>query len=152
MGITMIATGGVPGNRSVLLFYPEGRTYSPPALRAVVSLPSVGPCALRGGLRSLRRAPDNATEPAGVGRHCLYGWQIGLRPVCSFAANCCPLSGQPAIRLRKPATGSFVAAMDDATRHRPFSFVCAKRNKTAPCREQKGRDPLWQSIIWKLRL
>ncbi len=130
MGITMIATGGVPGNRSVLLFYPEGRTYSPPPQgAAVVSLPSVGPCALRGGSRALRRAPDNAAEPAGVGRHCLYGWQIGLRPVSSFAANCCPLSGQPATRLRKPATGSFVAVMDDATPHRPFSFVSAKETK-----------------------
>lgn len=27
-------------------FYPEGRTYSPPAKQAVVFLPSVGPCAL----------------------------------------------------------------------------------------------------------
>ena len=33
----------------------------------------------------------------------------GLRLVCLFAANRCPLTGQPATRLRKPATGSFVA-------------------------------------------
>ena len=34
----------------------------------------------------------------------------------------------------KPATGSFVAEMDDAIPHRPFSFACAKRNKNAPLR------------------
>ena len=75
----------------------------------------------------------------------------GLCLVCLFAANRCPLPGQPATRLRKPATGSFVAEMDDAIPHRPFSFVCAKRNKNAPCGEQKGRDPLWRSIIWRLK-
>ena len=34
----------------------------------------------------------------------------------------------------KPATGSFVAEMDDAIPHRPFSFACAKRNKNASLR------------------
>ena len=53
----------------------------------------------------------------------------GFRLVCLFAANRCPLPGQPATRLRKPATGSFVAVMDDATPHRPFSFVSAKETK-----------------------
>ena len=58
---------------------------------------------------------------------CTAGRSVFAR--CSSAANCCPLSGQPAIRLRKPATGSFVAVMDDATPHRPFSFVSAKETK-----------------------
>ena len=34
----------------------------------------------------------------------------------------------------------------------PSIFFCrAKRNKTAPCRGQKGRERLWRSIIWKQR-
>ena len=55
----------------------------------------------------------------------------GCRLICIFAANRCPYLGQPATRLRKPATGSFVAEMDDAIPHRPYSFGCAKRNKNA---------------------
>ena len=160
MGITMTATGAFRETGASFFFIPKGAlTHHLPAGQAVVSLPSVGPCALRGGLRSLRRAPDNATEPAGVGRHCLYGWQIGLHPVCSFTANCCPLSGQPAIRLRKPATaqgtpfgcGSFIAVMDDASPAPSIFFCPDKRNKTAPCRGQKGSERLWLSIIWKRR-
>ena len=58
----------------------------------------------------------------------------GCRRICIFAANRCPHPGQPAIRLRKPATGSFIAEMDDAIPHRPFSFACAKRNKNASLR------------------
>ena len=53
----------------------------------------------------------------------------GLCLVCLFAANRCPLPGQPATRLRKPATGSFPAAMDDAIPHRPFSFAAPKETK-----------------------
>ena len=160
MGITMIVTGAFRETGASFFFIPKGAlTHHLPTGQAVVSLPSVGPCALRGGLRSLRRAPDNAAEPAGVGHHCLYGWQIGLRPVCSSAANCCPLSGQPAIRLRKPATaqgtpfgcGSFIAVMDDASPAPSIFFCPDKRNKSAHCGEQKGRDPLWRSIIWKRR-
>ena len=64
----------------------------------------------------------------------------GFRLICFFAANCCPLPGQPAIRLRKPATGSFLAAMDDALPAPSIFFCRAKRNKTAPCRGQKGRE------------
>ena len=138
MGITMTVTGRLWKPERPSFFIPKGAlTHHLPAVQAVVSLPLVGPCALRGGLRSLRRAPGNAAKPAGVGRHCLYGWQIGLRPVCSSAANCCPLSGQPAIRLRKPATGSFVAVMDDATPHRPFSFVSAKETKPPLTRAER---------------
>jgi len=95
-----------------------------------------------------QRGAGNAAEPAGVGRHCLCGWQTAFASFASSLQIVVPLPGQPATRLRKPATaqgtpfgcGSFVAAMDDATPHHPFSFVCAKRNKTAPCREQKGSE------------
>ena len=142
MGITMIVTGrlGKPERPSflsrrahLLTTGPQASGGIPPFGRVVRSSRSIH--------RMLRqRGADNATEPAGVGRHCLYGWQIGFRPVCSFAANCCPLSGQPAIRLRKPATGSFLAAMDDALPAPSIFFCLAKRNKTAPCRGQKGRE------------
>lgn len=135
MGITMTVTGHLGKPERPSSFFPKGALiHHLPTGQAVVSLPSVGPCALRGGLRSLRRAPDNAAEPAGVGHHCL-----------------CGETAFPFLHLRKPATGSFVAEMDDAIPHCPFSFACAKRNKSAPCGEQKGRDPLWRSIIWKLR-
>ena len=127
MGITMIATGGVPGNRSVLLFYPEGRTYSPPAKQAVVSLPSVGPCALRGGSRSLPRAPDNAA--AYPCRHCLCGWQTAyalfassLQTVVLFRDNL-----PPGCENLQPAALSQL--WTDASPHRPLSFVSAKETK-----------------------
>ena len=78
---------------------------------------------------------DNAAVFQTVVIACAAG--RGPLPVCRFAANCCPLSGQPATRLRKPATaqgtpfgcGSFVAVMDDATPHRPFSFAAPKETK-----------------------
>ena len=75
----------------------------------------------------------------------------GLRLVCPFAANRCPYLGQPATRLRKPANGSFIAAMDGCFPAPSIFFCRAKRNKTAPCRGQKGRERLWRSIIWKQR-
>ena len=52
----------------------------------------------------------------------------GFRLVCLFAANRCPLPGQPATRLRKPATGSFLAAMDDAL-PRTVHFLLARQKK-----------------------
>ena len=45
-----------------LFFFPEGRTYSPPAKQAVVSLPLVGHGALRGDFRFLRKAMDDAGQ------------------------------------------------------------------------------------------
>ena len=32
-----------------------------------------------------------------------------------------------------------------------FLLYAPKETKTPPCGEQKGSDPLWRSIIWKLR-
>ena len=69
----------------------------------------------------------------------------GFRLVCLFAANRCPLPGQPATRLRKPATaqgtpfgcGSFLAAMDDASPAPSIFFCLGKRNKTAPCGSER---------------
>ena len=74
-------------------FIPKGAlTHHLPAGQAVVALPLVRPCALRGGLRSLRRAPANAA-----------GTAVPVIIVCAEE----PVRRFP--RLRKPATGSFVA-------------------------------------------
>ena len=113
MGITMTVMGrlGTPERPS---FFPEGRTYSPPALRAGgVSLPLVGSCALRGGLRSLRRAPANAAETA-------------VPVIIACAEGAVHLS----LRLQKPATGSFIAEAGRSKNVRPaFSFAKEKQKK-----------------------
>jgi hypothetical protein len=133
----------------LLLLPPQSRLCGDPFV-AVVSLPSVGPCALheasagcfsRGG-RQCRSIPLPSLS---------VRLADGYRLVCPFAANRCPLPGQPATRLRKPANGSFIAAMDGCFPAPSIFFCRAKRNKTAPCRGQKGRERLWRSIIWKQR-
>ena len=150
MGITLSMTGrsGKPerpsflSRRAHLLTTCEAGGGIPPSGRAV---------------RSARRIALSAESARQCRRACglLSSLPVrladGCRLICIFAANRCPHPGQPSTRLRKPATGSFVAEMDDAIPHRPFSFVCAERNKNASLRGQKGRDPLWRSIIWKLR-
>ena len=137
MGITMTTTDAW-GNLSVRLFCPEGRTYSPPAKQAVVSLPPVRLVRSARRMRLLREPPDNATSPAGAA-----------------VIVCCAQSGvvqnepEHFRTLRKPATGSFIAVMDGA--YCPSIFFFGKETKTSPCGEKKGRDKLWQFIIWKQR-
>ena len=76
-----------------LSLLPEGRTYSPPARWAGGGTAALRQArALRGGLRSLRRAPDNAAVPAAA-----------VAIVCAEGAVHLSLS------LRKPAPGSFFA-------------------------------------------
>ena len=135
----------------LFLFYPEGRTYSPPAKQAVVSLPPVGPCALRGGSRSLRRARDNDAEPAGFSRHCLCGWQTAVASFESSLQIVVPVRDNlpPACEKLPPAALSQRWTMPSRTVH--FLLLAPKETKTPPCGEQKGHDPLWRSIIWKLR-
>lgn len=138
MGITMTTTGrsGKPGRPS---FFPiRAHLLTTGQRPAVISLSPVGPCALRGGLRSLRRAPDNAA--AYPCRHCLCGWQTAyasfapsLQTVVLFRDNLPPVCDKSAI-------GSFIAAMDDVFPAPSIFFCHAKRNKTAPCRGQKGRE------------
>ena len=49
--------------------------------------------------------------------------------------NLPPTCDKPATAQGTPfGCGSFVAEMDDAIPHRPFSFACAKRNKNASLR------------------
>ena len=151
MGITMIVTGRLGKPERPSFFIPKGAlTHHLPAGQAVVSLPVVGPCALRGGLRSLRRAPDNAAEPTDVGRHCLHGWQIGLRPVCSFAASVvlCRDNLPSACENLPLAALSQLWTMLPRTVH----FLLSRQKKqNRPLRGQKGSERLWRSIIWKLR-
>ena len=158
MGITLSMTGrsGKPerpsflSRRAHLLTTCEAGGGIPPSGRAV---------------RSARRIALSAESARQCRRACWRRSSLpvrladGCRLICIFAANRCPLSGQPATRLRKPATaqgtpfgcGSFIAVMDDASPAPSIFFCPDKRNKTAPCRGQKGSERLWLSIIWKRR-
>ena len=140
MGITMTTTDAW-GNLSVLLFYPEGRTYSPPAKQAVVSLPSVRLVRSARQMRLLREPPDNATSPAGAAVIvCGVQSGVGQNDPHHFGT------------LRKPATGSFIADMDGT--YCPSIFFSGKETKTRGrdfSVPRKGCDVLWQFIIWKQR-
>ena len=119
---------------------PKGSGGIPPVGRAV---------------RSARRIALSAESARQCRRACGRRSSLPVRlaegrcPVCRFAANPCPLPGQAATRLRKPATGSFIADMDGTCC--PSIFFFGKETKASPCGEQKGRDKLWQFIIWKQR-
>ena len=76
-------TRGVPGNRGVL-FSRRAHLLTTRQRWAVASLLLVGPCALRGELRFLRKSPDNAAMLVDAGRHCLRG--IGMRYAPPYAA------------------------------------------------------------------
>jgi hypothetical protein len=144
--------GGLWGTGGLLLFSPVRAHLLTTARRAaVVSLPLVGSCALpeastgcfsRGG-QTMPQFFKLSSLPVRLAE--------GRCPVCRFAANPCPLPGQSATLLRKPATGSFIAVMDDASPAPSIFFCLGKRNKTAPCRGQKGSERLWRSIILKPR-
>ena len=133
MGITLSMTGAFRETGASFFFIPKGALTH--HLRSRRWYPS-----LRSG-RALCEADralcgERQTMPPSLRRRSSLPVRLadGCRLICIFAANRCPHPGQPATRLRKPATGSFVAEMDDAIPHRPFSFVCAKRNKNAPLR------------------
>ena len=79
----------------------------------MIAFPLVRPCALRGGLRSLRRAPANAAETA-----------VPVIIVCAEG------SLRRSLRQRKPATGSFIAEAGRIKNDRPaFSFAKQKEWK-----------------------
>ena len=104
------------GDRSLSFFSVKRRTYSPPAKQAVVSLlRRVVRSARR--MRLLREPPDNATSPAGAGViACGAQSGLGQNDPHHFGT------------LRKPATGSFTAAMDGACC--PSIFFFGKETKT----------------------
>jgi hypothetical protein len=108
-----------------------------PLLSAVVALPLVGPCALRGGSRSLRRAPDNAAEPAGFCRHCLCGWQTAVASFASLLQIVVPIRDNlpPACENLPPAALSQRWTMLSRTVH--FLLYAPKETKTPPCGGRK---------------
>ena len=159
MGITMTTTDAW-GNLSVLLFYPEGRTYSPPARRAGGGIPPGGRAvrsARRIALssesaRQCRRACGRRSSlPVRLSEGSSPGLQLCRKLLSSVGTTCHPPaktchSTRHALRVRQlcRSYGRCYLA--------PSIFFCrAKRNKTAPCREQKGRERLWRSITWKRR-
>ena len=167
MGITMTMTGrsGKPGRPSffpirahLLTTSSSHAPYPSPRRKAAGLAHSAAPPlptkqALRGPLfgggippysravRSARRIALSAESARQCRSVSLPSLSVrlseGLRLVCPFAANRCPLFGQPATRLRKPATSSFIAAMDGCFPAPSIFFCRAKRNKTAPCRGRK---------------
>ena len=140
MGITIKCYGGAPGNRGASLF-PEGRTYSPPEGAVVLAVGK--PCALRGGLRLLRKPPDNATAPAGAA---VISLRRSGNSVCDKRSAWGGISTHIAACLRKPATGSFAAEMDGRSCPSIFSFAKEKQKKAI-----RGEARRWQFIIWKRR-
>ena len=95
------------------------------------------PRALRGGLRSLRRAPDNAAGAA-----------VPVIIVCAKG------SVRRSLRMRKPATGSFIAVQGRTGLPAPaFSFAKEKQKKRLEVKTigylpfgGKGRQPGHGSI------
>ena len=128
MGITMTMTGrsGKPGRPS---FFPI-RAHLLTTCEAGGGIPPFGRA-----VRSARRFALSAESARQCRRSCGLRSSLpvrladGCRLICIFVANRCPCPGQSATRLRKPATGSFVAEMDDAIPHRPFSFAASKETK-----------------------
>ncbi len=108
-------------------------------------------------VRSARRIALSAESARQCRRSCGHRSSLpvrladGCRLICIFAANHCPHPGQPATRLRKPATAALSQRWTMLSRTDHFLLLAPKETKTPPCGEQKGRDPLWLSIIWKLR-
>ena len=130
MGITMIVTGrlGKPERPSFFIpkgalthHCPKGSGGIPPVGRAVRSSRSIRRMRLQRG-QTMPQFFKLSSLPVRLAE--------GRCPVCRFAATPCPLPGQAATRLRKPATGSFAAVMDDAPPHRPFSFAAPKETKS----------------------
>ena len=85
-------------------------------------------------VRSARRIALSAESARQCRRACWRRSSLPVRladgrcHVCRFAANPCPLPRQAATRLRKPAAGSFIAVMDDAS-PAPSIFFCMRQKK-----------------------
>ena len=128
MGITMNATGAFRETGASFFFIPKGAlTHHLPTGQAVVSLPSVGPCALRGGLRSLRRAPDNAA--AYFSRQCLCGWQTALALFASSLQTVVLFQDNLPSACENLPPAALSQKWTLPLWHRPLSFVSAKETK-----------------------
>ena len=151
MGITMTVTGrlGKPERPSFL----SRRAHLLTTCEAGGGIPPFGRA-----VRSARRIALSAESARQYRRACGLRSSLpvrladGCRLICIFAANRCPCLGTtchpPATNL-PPAALSQRWTMPSRTVH--FLLLAQKETKTPPCGEQKGRDPLWRSIIWKLR-
>lgn len=103
-----------------LPFYPEGRTYSPPAKQAVVSLPLVG--LVRSSRTVHRTLLQRGQEMPQVSIPCAVGASADAE-IAACRTN--PADTLPASCLRKPATGSFIADMGSNAAH----FSCKEKQK-----------------------
>lgn len=145
MGITirtMTTVMGRSGKPERLSFFPIRAHLLTTARRAaVVSLPLVGSCALPEASTGCFSRGGRQFRSFSNCRHCLCGWQKAFASFASSLQITVPALGQPAIRLRKPATaqgtpfgcGSFLAVMGDASPAPSIFFCLGKRNKSAPC-------------------
>ena len=112
---------GRSGNRASRFFFPEGRTYSPPAKRAVVSLPLVR--LVRSSRTVFQSVLQRGQEMPQAGIPCAVGASADAE-IAAYRTN--PADALPASCLRKPVTDSFIADMDGFT---PPIFFLRKRNK-----------------------
>ena len=132
MGITMTTTDAW-GNLSVLLFYPEGRTYSPPAHRAGGGIPPFGRAvrsARRIALsaesaRQCRRACGRrASLPVWLADRSSPGLQLRRKLLSSVGTTCHP----PAKTCHRQLCRSYGRCYPAQS----IFFCLGKRNKTAP--------------------
>lgn len=124
-------------SRRALFLFPEGRTYSPPAKQAVVSLPLVG----------LVRSSQSVFQPLfqrGVGNvaseHSLCSRLYILQYQQNDEVAYCHPIPPPACENLPPA--AFTQLWVSHFRRHPFSLF--KRET-----ERKDGENKWQSIIWK---
>ena len=131
MGVTMrtmtTVTGrsGKPERPSIfpirvhlLTTCPQGRRCIPPVGRVVRSA------------RRIALSAESARQCRSVSLPSLsVRLADGFRLVCPFAANRCPLLGQPAPACKNLPPAAFSRVWTDAALHRPFSFAALKETK-----------------------
>ena len=138
MGITMIVTGRLGKPERPSFFIPKGAlTHHRAACPAVVLLLRISralceaDCALFGARQtippSLRALVVIACT---AGRSVFVRFAASPQTVVLCRDNLPPACDKAATAQGTPfGCGSFVAVMDDATSHRPFSFVSVKETK-----------------------
>ena len=125
------------------IFVPEGRTYSPPAKRAVVTIPLVGPCALRGDCGVCGRLFRQCRPANRQGEHCLCSWTLDGSQECDPSAHI-GMMLMPANCMGKPATGSFAGMW-----HLRMPFLFCERETETVCGPERRMKNLWQFTITK---
>ena len=151
MGITLSMTGAFRETGASFFFIPKGALTH--HLRSRRWYPS-----LRSG-RALCEADralcgERQTMPPSLLASVVIACAAGRRLSPHLHLRCKSLSLPwdnlpPACENLPPAALSQRWTMPSRTVH--FLLLAPKETKTPPCGEQKGRDPLCRSIIWKLR-